>query len=145
MRPIDADALQETIKDCCSVSDTARQRAIENGMLHEIFPQIIDKQPTIEAEPVKHGKWIYKEKTVLVPTGEIGVLEGHILSKTSKDKPFTLDDSAIIIMKKHKVVRKPYCSECGNHGDDEYDATPFCPSCGAKMKEDNHEADKNNK
>lgn len=86
-----------------------------------------------DAEPVKRGRWIIREIDKLVPTGKIAVSEGHILHKTSLDKPFTLQSANLIQIKKHRIVKMPYCSMCGNYGDDEYDKTPYCPYCGAKM------------
>lgn len=84
-------------------------------------------------QPIKHGRWLIREKDKLVPTGKVAVSEGHILSKTSSDEPFTLQSANLIQIKKHRTVKMPYCSICGNYGDDEYDKTPYCPSCGAKM------------
>lgn len=86
-----------------------------------------------EYQPVKHGRWIMREKDKLIPTGKFAVSEGHILHKTSADKPFNLQSANIIPIKEHKKVKIPYCSICGNYGDDEYDRTPFCPYCGARM------------
>ena len=47
MRPIDADALRRDID--LAPDEWAKGRTI-NG--------IIDEQPTIDAEPVRHGRWI---------------------------------------------------------------------------------------
>lgn len=92
-----------------------------------------EKAPTADVEPVRHGRWIMREKDKLVPTGKIAVSEGYILHKTSLDKPFTLQSANIIKIKEHRTVKIPYCSICGNYGDDEYDKTPYCPYCGARM------------
>lgn len=59
MRTIDADALIATMENMRSISDNVKQRQIEESILHGIVPQIIDDAPTIEAEPVKHGRWMY--------------------------------------------------------------------------------------
>lgn len=56
MRPIDADALKKTLEDMCSASNNIKQRQVEDIMLHNIFPQIIDDEPTIEVEP--DNSWI---------------------------------------------------------------------------------------
>ena len=56
MRPIDADALNKTLGDMCSASNDIKQRRVEDIMLHNIFPQIIDDEPTIEVKPDKD--WI---------------------------------------------------------------------------------------
>lgn len=50
MRPIDADALKKTLEDMCSASNNIKQRRVEDIMLHNIFSQIIDDEPTIETE-----------------------------------------------------------------------------------------------
>ena len=67
--------------------------------------------------PVRHGHWIFKKRTKLVSTSIAKVAEG----KTA------------VIIKKHITIKVPYCSICGDHGDDEGDAMPFCPNCGTKM------------
>ena len=85
-----------------------------------------------DAEPVRHGRWIFKERNELVPTGEFGVAEGHHVH-LSAGATFKPNEKGVVVLKEHKRVKKPYCSECGDHGDDEYDATPLCPNCGAKM------------
>ena len=59
MRLIDADALIDTIKNMCCADCNLKQRVIVNSTLHELFPKIIDDEPTIEAEPVRHGRWNY--------------------------------------------------------------------------------------
>ncbi|MBR2304037.1 MAG: hypothetical protein IJ871_02730, partial [Ruminococcus sp.] len=43
---------------------------------------MIDDAPTVDAEPVKHGRWIMVRKTMLIPTGYMAVVEGHVLTKT---------------------------------------------------------------
>lgn len=80
----------------------------------------IDNQPAADVAPVKHGHWIYKKRTKLVSTGIAKVAE----------------DGAAVIMKKHITIKVPYCSVCGDRGENELDATPFCPNCGAKMDDD---------
>lgn len=51
MRLIDADALKECIK-----------KRLRNGMIIGWLFSIIDETPTIEVEPVKHGKWVSAER-----------------------------------------------------------------------------------
>lgn len=92
-----------------------------------------DKITSGEYQPVKNGRWIMVRKTKLIPTGYMAVAEGHVLTKTGVDQPFTMQEANIIPLKAHKVVKIPYCSVCGNYGDDEYDKTPYCSYCGAKM------------
>ena len=92
--------------------------------------------PAADVEPVRRGRWIMREKDKLIATGKIAVSEGHILHKTSFDEPFTLQSANIIQIKEHRTVKIPYCSICGNYGDDEYDKTPYCPNCGTKMEKE---------
>ena len=52
-RYIDADALTDDIlKSAVMIDDTG----IQTG--YEIAIELIKRQPTIDAEPVRHGKWI---------------------------------------------------------------------------------------
>lgn len=57
MRPIDAERLKDSIKKLEAESPDIKTARIIDRTIQEIFPQIIDDEPTIEAEPVKHGKW----------------------------------------------------------------------------------------
>lgn len=77
----------------------------------------INYAPAADVAPVKHGYWIYKKRTKLVSTGIAKVAE----------------DGAAVIIKKHITVNIPYCSICGERGDNALDATPSCPNCGARM------------
>lgn len=70
-----------------------------------------------DAAPVKHGHWVYKERTKLSSTGVARITE----------------EGEAYVVKNRITVRVPYCSECGDHGDNVVDATPYCPNCGAKM------------
>lgn len=54
MRLIDADALKDDIlKSAVMIDD----RGIQTG--YEIAIELIKRQPTIDAEPVRHGKWVF--------------------------------------------------------------------------------------
>ena len=99
MRLIDADALK---------------KAIDFPWLENIrLGKIINDAPTIDAEPVKHGKWINKRLTKDsikdIKDGTYGELIGY-----------------------HDI-----CSVCGFDIDEFWCATGspnYCPNCGAKMK-----------
>lgn len=82
---------------------------------------------TTNISSIRHGKWIFKNRTKLVLTDKVGIKEGY---RTVTD---TNVNKAVMILKKRIVVKVPYCSICGDHGDDEGDATPYCSNCGAKM------------
>ena len=62
MRPIDADALKETISKYEFNAPNERYKQGGECMLNFYMPKIIDDAPTIVAEPVKHGKWIKKRE-----------------------------------------------------------------------------------
>lgn len=84
------------------------------------FIDDINNQPAANVAPVKCGHWIFKKRTKLVSTGIAKVAE----------------DGTAVIMKKHITVKVPYCSVCGDHGDNALDATPFCQNCGARMDDE---------
>ena len=64
-RPIDADALKDDIlKSAVMIDD----RGIQTG--YEIAIELIKKQPTIDAEPVRHGKWMPREEGKVYPFWE---------------------------------------------------------------------------
>ena len=77
----------------------------------------IIKRHQSNVSPVKHGHWVYKERTKLSSTGVARIAE----------------EGKAYVVKNRITVRVPYCSECGDHGDNVVDATPYCPNCGAKM------------
>jgi len=56
MRPIDANRLKETIKKLDVESPDIKTARIVSRTIQEIFPQIIDDEPTIEVKPDKD--WI---------------------------------------------------------------------------------------
>ena len=71
----------------------------------------------IAAQPMqKTGRWIHKERNVLINTGRVSYGENGAVQE-----------------KRWAKVKKTYCSECGWYEDSEYEATPYCPNCGAKM------------
>lgn len=98
---------------------------------------IINEQPAVDVQEVKHGRWVYKERTKVVNTDNVGILEGY---RTITEENI---DKATIILKKRITVKVPFCSLCGEHGDNEGDATPYCPCCGARM--DSEKQHKNKK
>lgn len=92
MRLIDADAL---IREMHNV-------ILEDGEDRRTFYEVIQRQPTIDAVPARHGHWIVNPKTQ----------EGYC-SECKSDMPVMMDDWH------YKNL-----------------ATEYCPSCGAKMYEE---------
>ena len=68
--------------------------------------QVIDAVPTVDAEPVRHGRWIYREYR----------------------EYNSITSSASISIGFYK------CSVCG-HGSG-VNVDNYCPNCGAKMDEE---------
>lgn len=80
MRLIDADAFKEWVDkyyDCTN--------------LGAIVMSWIDEQPTIEAEPVKRGRWV-----------SVKGYEGILYKCSACDGRWS-----------HTTIRTPYCGECG--------------------------------
>lgn len=63
MRIINADGLKQRIR-AIYASENGSRRYLPDAPLH-ITPQTIeywiDNEPTVDAEPIRHGHWIYKE------------------------------------------------------------------------------------
>lgn len=57
MRLIDADALKAIIAKYEFTAPNDKYKQGGECVLNFYMPKIIDDAPTIEAEPVKHGKW----------------------------------------------------------------------------------------
>ena len=58
MRLIDADALKETMSDLDCESNNADFQSGMEFIMRDFMPKVIDAQPTIDAQPVQHGRWI---------------------------------------------------------------------------------------
>lgn len=61
MRLIDADHLKETLDSLVCESDSKVIEKNTNQVLHDLMPQVIADEPTIDMEPIKHGQWIRGE------------------------------------------------------------------------------------
>lgn len=57
MRLIDADALLQTLSDLCCADNNVKTRQIIDLTLHDLMPQVISDEPTVDAQPVKRGNW----------------------------------------------------------------------------------------
>ena len=58
-RLIDADKLLKSIEDN-SYPVSQKHNSVEKGMTIAGIKQCIEEQPTVDAEPVRRGKWIEK-------------------------------------------------------------------------------------
>ena len=110
MRLIDADELQKTMyfESFCVDSDMQRW---DSGcwIRYKLFESVLDSIPTIDAEPVRHGKWVYVEDVPL------------------EDEQTEYDREAWY-----------QCSECDAYDLRLKDShADYCWSCGAKMDEVN--------
>ena len=73
MRLIDADALIDSIRECVEAVHDNYESDMEQGYLNAI--ECVEEQPTVEAEPVRHGKWIeYPTADGMNQCSECGVL-----------------------------------------------------------------------
>lgn len=108
MRLIDADAIN--FNDVFGGnSDFARD-------ISSAAQNLIDIQPTIEAEPIKRGHIVTKKRV-------IGGVENHKCPECSCK--WQTDNRV--------KVQELLCSECGKILADNY--LNYCPNCGAKMEE----------
>lgn len=85
MRLIDADALMKTaLTESCFDSQT-----------EDVFLDLVDSMPTIDAEPVRHGTWVYDSFTT------------YRCSNCNSPAPQ-------YGYKKTYVAKTNYCPNCGN-------------------------------
>lgn len=84
----------------------------------EFIEEELKRVPSVQPKQ-KTGQWIYKERNILINTGRV----------------YSGEDGTAIQEKRWLNTKKPYCSECGWYENSEYEATPYCPNCGAKMEE----------
>lgn len=116
MRPIDADELEKYMTDIMPENTSS---AYIKGII-EILTHLINfirkEMPTIEAEPVRHGRWIekppYSDETVKG-------LEFQIVCSRcdEQNSSITFDENSVPIAKT-------------------FYRTKFCPNCGARMDAD---------
>lgn len=101
MRLIDADALKEK-----------RFKMYSNflGNVSVVAVKDLDEAPTIEAEPVRHGRWVYHECV----SSHDGAISGYSCSKCNA----FVDEEIFDMDEFHK---------------------DFCGHCGARMDGDSHD------
>ncbi len=104
MRLIDADSLTTTTVGICDANGNSY------GCAEVVFAEDLEKASTIDAEPVRHGKWLDE--------------------KTGEPVPFDSEGCP---------TRSCRCSVCGEWltASDEYPVTgKYCPNCGVNMDYD---------
>ena len=120
MRLIDADALMENLSvrymteifpDWFEMPLEVREKI---GLLGSTFKQAILNAPIIDAEPVRHGRWVVDDL-------------GHTYcSKCGERLPFL-----------HCYADEPN-SDFDEEWDEEIKETRYCPNCGTKMGGGDH-------
>lgn len=108
MRLIDAGALET-------------HEIYEGEWVRVVYADDIDNAPTVEAEPVRHGRWVWKNKKVFCP-GDCWWPPTEF-KDTWKEKEGSW------------IEKELYCSEC-NYENYRHYKSNFCPNCGAKMEVD---------
>lgn len=122
----------------CPLEEQGECHTVEPGVNRAVMHYLKENEPvpTTDVQEVKHGYWKFHKKTKLVPNNKVGIKEEY----TNGHNCAIVDDKnvnqKIMIMMKRITLKIPICSVCGWYGYDEYDATPYCPSCGARMDGD---------
>lgn len=103
-RLIDADAFERAMYEEAFEKDTNMQRWDSGCWIrYKLYERVLDEQPTIDAEPVRHGKWIFK------PTFP------------NDDSEFPMGSLVCSICGSHHSNETPcnYCDNCGARMDNE--------------------------
>ncbi len=80
----------------------------------------IDAQPTVDAEPIRHGHIVYREHRRINYGKYTGFDENG-------------EEHTITVCEDYGSGKEPYCSECGSQLAESF--LNYCPKCGAKMDE----------
>ena len=124
MRLIDADALKRKWQDVLDIK--ADEKGTYAYQTFELFIERLDLEPTIEAEPVRHGRW--------EEGGWMGTIRCYYFNSRDGDRRHLCEHTPLNCEfchcneLKHKRAKK--CSGCGEK---EMREKPYCPNCGAKM------------
>ena len=97
MRMIDADAVLEK-----AASDLSGIESFGAAFVFSIIKHVIDEQPTIEAQPVRHGRWI----TISVGSDEKGLFVSSFKCGCCGLEYANYHESEF-------CGRPKYCMECG--------------------------------
>lgn len=149
MRLIDADALKKLVKE---LRNDAPKSSVRRYVCNVILSMLGDENqtPTIEAEPVRHGRWELEVRSFYMDTfsedielavyilahcsecGEKHPNANQVFSKTlyateDADDDFRFDEEA----EKAKALEE--------FKQRKYNFAHYCPNCGAKMRGDTDE------
>lgn len=113
MRPIDADSLKKALKDIECVGGHKYWRAGAQAMIDKMFPQIIDSEPTIKAEQVKHGQWIENKPSRMkwIPDESDGITAEETTIEDMTEQKCSICQRWAIKFTHH--IEMNYCSNCG--------------------------------
>lgn len=97
-----------------------------NNEQKKLFDQIVDLQPTVDiptvdAEPVRHGHIVYRERHRINYGKYTGFDENG-------------EEHTITVCEDYGSGKEPYCSECGSQLAESF--LNYCPNCGARMDEE---------
>ena len=113
MRLVDADALKHVLCDECDYHETLCREKAECDTV-----SAIDAQPTVEAVPVKHGKWASSQGYA-----EVGECYCSVCKTV-----YYADDLFTV-------------GETDEYGCGQALLPNYCPHCGAKMDEVTYDSD----
>ncbi len=119
VRLIDANALKSHLDRLECDGGSANDREIVDKMLHKVFPQIIDEEPTIDAQPVKRGRWseCWRDPERNVISVICSACDNASLTHLPK-KDLPIED-----VPKKICIQMPYCSKCGARMEIDEDGT----------------------
>lgn len=152
MRTIDADAMKAEVKSLDAESNNNTYKSAMVDMLR-FFIEFIDNQPTIEAKPVRHGRWIPIEydsyadgnpvwdKFECSECGHEHSGEEDTLTAFCPDCGSEMMDENTNNVKVKPLLHgrwiqrrngKYYCSNCGREEKHIFQKN-YCPRCGVKI------------
>ena len=112
MRLIDADRALEIVRD----QGIAHPNAYH---LTNYATLILREAPTIEAEPLRHGRWVIEKRHTVLRNPYID--DNYFASATCSECDFCIH------------------AETKSFGYPDLNTTNYCPNCGARMDGDSHD------
>ena len=99
------------------ISRAAAIDAMERAAYWNDAERKIREIPAVDAVPVVHGRWLYKER--------------HRKSYRQYTGFDDMGDVHTITVMEEYEGKEPYCSECGAQAAESF--MNYCPKCGARM------------